>query len=245
MIALDGVSKSFAAPVLCGVSLAIPVGALYGIIGPGGSGKSVLCKCVVGLVAPDSGSVSIGDDVVTSLDEIRLHEVRKRVGMLFQNNALFDYLNVGENVAFPLRRLFHEMDEDALRGRVAERIGRVGLGGFEPRAPGGLSGGQKKRVGIARATVTAAPIVIYDEPTAGLDPVTSQRIYDLLRAEQRAAGATVIVVSSDVAGLLTVCDRVGMLVRGALVFDGTVDELLASTVPIVKQVVRGETDGPL
>src|SRR4029079_15480450 len=142
---------------------------------------------------------------------------RLKFGMLFQNNALFDHMTVGDNIAFPLRRLT-TLSEEEIRARIAERLKVVSLPGFESRMPAGLSGGQKKRVGVARATITHAEIVLYDEPAAGLDPVTSQRIFEMLRAEQRAANATVVMVSSDLARLLTVTDRVGMLYKGELIF---------------------------
>jgi phospholipid/cholesterol/gamma-HCH transport system ATP-binding protein len=143
-----------------------------------------------------------------------------------------------------LRRLFH-VPEAEIAERVRERLAHVALPGFEDRAPAGLSGGQKKRVGVARATVTRAPIVLYDEPAAGLDPVTSQKIFDLLRAEQLEAKATVVMVSSDLDRLLTVTDRVGMMYRGELIFDGTTDEARASEEPRVRQFVHGLTEGPL
>ena len=165
--------------------------------------------------------------------------------MLFQNNALFDYMTVGDNIAFPLRRLF-----DLPRGRDRGARRRAAPRGVARRAsrtrlPAGLSGGQKKRVGVARATVARGEIVLYDEPAAGLDPVTSQRIFELLRAEQRAADATVVMVSSDLDRLLTVTDRVGMLYRGRLIFDGTTAEAQASDDPRVRQFVHGLTEGPL
>jgi phospholipid/cholesterol/gamma-HCH transport system ATP-binding protein len=137
------------------------------------------------------------------------------------------------------------LPEDEIAEKVAERLRVVSLPGFEARMPSGLSGGQKKRVGVARATVSRAEIVLYDEPAAGLDPVTSQRIFELLRAEQRAAGATVIMVSSDLDRLLTVTDRVGMLHKGRLIFDGTTEEAKASTNAYVRQFVHGLTEGPL
>jgi len=195
-------------------------------------------------VRPESGSVSVGDSEITRLGEIALAKARTRFGMLFQQNALFDFLTVGDNVAFPLRRTT-SLSEPEIAERVAERLDRVGLGGFEPRLPGGLSGGQKKRVGIARATITEAPVRLYDEPAAGLDPVTSQKIFDLLRAEQRAAGATAIMISSDVDRLMTAIDRLAMLVRGRLVFEGTVDEARVTRDPMVRQFLEGGTEGPL
>ena len=144
----------------------------------------------------------------------------------------------------PLRRLT-KMGEEEIAAKVAERLKAVSLPGFEERLPAGLSGGQKKRVGVARATVTQAPIVLYDEPAAGLDPVTSQKIFDLLRKEQRESGATVVMVSSDIDRLLTVTDRVGMLYRGKLIFDGTTAEAKASRDPFVRQFVDGKPDGPV
>jgi phospholipid/cholesterol/gamma-HCH transport system ATP-binding protein len=230
--------------ILRDVTLTIPEGCLYGLIGPGASGKSVLLKMMAGLMKPDRGTVHIGGDAVTSASELALQEIRKRIGMLFQNNALFDHLTVFDNVAFPLRRLYAP-PEDEVRARVAERLTCVSLPGFEDRMPASLSGGQKKRVGVARATATRASIVLYDEPAAGLDPVTSQKIFDLLRSEQRATGATAVMVSSDLDRLLTVTDRIGMMHRGGLLFDGTTDEARACTEPHVRQFIHGLTEGPL
>jgi phospholipid/cholesterol/gamma-HCH transport system ATP-binding protein len=250
VISLSGISKSVPKPqggkraILRDVSLTIPDGCLYGLIGPGASGKSVLLKMITALMRPDSGTIRVGDDVITEASDLALRDIRKRFGMLFQNNALFDHLTVFDNIAFPLRRLYAPA-EDEVAKRVAERLACVSLSGFEARMPPGLSGGQQKRVGVARATVTRAPIVLYDEPAAGLDPVTSQKIFDLLRAEQRAAGATVVMVSSDLDRLLTVTDRVGMMLDGSLIFDGTTDEARGSEDPRVRQFVHGLTEGPL
>ena len=250
MIRVSGISKSVHQAgggrrvILRDVSLEVPEGCLYGLIGPGASGKSVLLKIITGLMKPDRGSIHVGADSVTEANELVLQEIRKRIGMLFQNNALFDHLTVFDNIAFPLRRLYAPA-EDEVRQRVEERLVCVSLAGFGDRMPSGLSGGQKKRVGVARATVTRAPIVLYDEPAAGLDPVTSQKIFDLLRAEQRASNATVVMVSSDLDRLLTVTDRVGMMYRGQLLFDGTTDEARACQDPHVKQFVHGLTEGPL
>jgi phospholipid/cholesterol/gamma-HCH transport system ATP-binding protein len=252
VIAVRGLTKAFGVggagkriqEVLRAVDLEVPAGCLYGLIGPGAAGKSVLLKMITGLLRPDRGTIVVDREEVTALPELQLQEFRKKIGMLFQNNALFDHLTVGENVAFPLRRLY-ALSEDEVRARVAERLARVDLPGFEERMPSGLSGGQKKRIGVARATVTRAPIVLYDEPAAGLDPVTSQKIFELLRAEQREAGSTVVMVSSDLDRLLTVTDRVGMMYRGSLVFDGTTDGARASAIPVVKQFVHGLADGPL
>jgi len=231
-------------PVLRGVKLFVPKGCLYGLIGPGASGKSVLLKMVAGLVRPERGHVLVEDRDIHAMSELELAQFRLKYGMLFQNNALFDYMTVGDNIAFPMRRMTR-MSEAEIQEKVAERLKVVSLPGFESRMPAGLSGGQKKRIGVARATVSNAPIVLYDEPAAGLDPVTSQRIFELLRKEQRAANSTVIMVSSDLDRLLTVTDRVGMLYRGRLIFDGTTEEAKASTEPRVRQFVHGLTEGPL
>jgi phospholipid/cholesterol/gamma-HCH transport system ATP-binding protein len=251
MITIEGVSKAFrpaggGAPnaVLRGVSLHVPQGCLYGLIGPGAAGKSILLKMIVGLMKPDQGRILVENEDVTTASELDLQKTRLKFGMLFQNNALFDHMSVADNIAFPLRRLT-SLGEDEVQSRVAERLGVVALAGFEGRLPAGLSGGQKKRVGVARATITHARIVLYDEPAAGLDPVTSQKIFELLREEQRAANATVIMVSSDLDRLLTVTDRVGMMYKGQLIFDGTTDEAKASTEPRVRQFVHGLTEGPL
>ncbi|MCK6592656.1 MAG: ATP-binding cassette domain-containing protein [Polyangiaceae bacterium] len=245
LIHVEALTKSFGGmPVLRGVNLSVPEGCLYGLIGPGASGKSVLLKMLTGLLRPDTGRVVVAGRDVTAMTEIELAAFRLKLGMLFQNNALFDYMTVGENIAFPLRRLF-DLREEEIAERVADRLRVVSLAGFEDRMPSGLSGGQKKRVGVARATVSKAEIVFYDEPAAGLDPVTSQRIFELLRAEQRAANATVVMVSSDLDRLLTVTDRVGMLYRGRLIFDGTTEEAKACDEPRVRQFVHGLTEGPL
>ncbi|MBX3186960.1 MAG: ATP-binding cassette domain-containing protein [Labilithrix sp.] len=251
MITIERVSKSFRPSgggppndVLRGVSLHVPKGCLYGLIGPGAAGKSVLLKMITGLMKPDEGRVLLDGQDVTQATELELQKMRLKIGMLFQNNALFDHLTVADNIAFPLRRLTN-LTESEIMTRVAERLSCVALSGFDGRMPAGLSGGQKKRVGVARATIAQASIVLYDEPAAGLDPVTSQKIFELLREEQRAAGATVVMVSSDLDRLLTVTDRVGMMYRGRLIFDGTTAEAQASTQPHVRQFVHGLTEGPL
>jgi len=244
LIRLEGVCKSFDRAVLSDVNLDITDNCLFGLIGPGASGKSLLLRMITGLMRPDRGKITVGGSDVLTMGDMQLHEYRKGIGMLFQNNALFDFMTVAENIAFPLRRLFR-LPEAEIAERVAERLARVDLPGFEARMPAGLSGGQKKRVGVARATVTRAPLVLYDEPAAGLDPVTSQKIFDLLRAEQRAANATVVMVSSDLDRLLTVTDRVAMMLDGRLIFEGSTEEAKNAADPRVQQFVHGNVDGPL
>lgn len=244
MIALAGVTKAFDRRVLSGVDLHVPRGSLYGLVGPGAGGKTVILKIIAGLVRPDSGSVEVNGRDVLSMSDHELSEHRKGIGMVFQNNALFDFMTVEDNVGFPLRRLF-QLNDVEVHGRVTSRLEAVGLPGFGERMPSGLSGGQKRRVGVARATVTNAPVILYDEPAAGLDPVSSQRLFDLLREEQRRSETTVIMVSSDIDRLLSVTDRVGMLHQGRMVFDGTTDEAHRSSIPVVRQFLRGEAEGPL
>ena len=248
-IVLEGVTKSvrtLAGPrtILRDVTLRVPHGCLFGLIGPGAAGKSVMLKMIAGLMKPDRGSIRVDGEEITQLSELRLADVRLKIGMLFQNNALFDHMTVADNIAFPLRRLY-SLPEEEVQRRVSERLTRVALPGFEERMPSGLSGGQKKRVGVARAGVTNAPIVLYDEPAAGLDPVTSQKIFDLLKEEQRREDSTVLMVSSDLDRLLTVTDYVGMMYKGELLFQGTTAEAKASVEPRVRQFVHGLTEGPL
>lgn len=244
MIQIQHLSKTFAHPVLRNVTLSIPAGCLYGLMGPGASGKSVLLKMITALMRPDAGTLHVDGQDVMALREIELATFRLKFGMLFQNNALFDAMTVADNVAFPLRRS-GQFSEAEIAERVRERLSAVSLAEFAERNPSSLSGGQKKRVGVARATVTQAPIIFYDEPAAGLDPVTSQKIFDLLRKEQESAKTTVIMVSSDIDRLLTVTDRVGMMYRGSLVFDGATSDAKKSEHPHVKQFIHGLAEGPL
>ncbi len=244
MIRVQGLYKAFETPLLRGLDLTVPPDSFYGLIGPAACGKSLLLKVIAGLVAPDAGSVQVaGQEVVGAAPEA-LAAVRAKLGMLFQNNALFDFMTVGENVAFPLRRMF-SLPEPELARRVEERLVAVGLDGFRHRMPSQLSGGQRKRVGVARAAITEAPVLLYDEPAAGLDPVTSRRLFDLLRADQQKRKTTLLVVSSDLDRLLDVSDRVGMMFRGRLIFEGTPHEARSSRDPYVKQFVQGLADGPL
>jgi phospholipid/cholesterol/gamma-HCH transport system ATP-binding protein len=230
--------------VLTGVSLDIAPGGKLGVIGPAASGKTVLCKLVAGLEAPDRGAIDIlGDDLIGKR-EPALGPVRQRIGMLFQSHALFDFLSVADNVAFPLEQR-GGLAPDAIAARVADRLRAVGLAGSEHKLTAELSGGMKKRVGIARATVADAELVIYDEPTAGLDPVTTQKIYDLLAADQVRTRATVLAVSSDVAALARFVDEIAFLYRGNILYRGPASTIDDAPDPRVRQFVRGELEGPL
>ena len=230
MIALAGVVKSFGARrLLDGVDLRLGRGETFGVIGPAGAGKSVLAKIVCGLIAPDAGTVAVE---------------AAPIGMLFQNNALFDFMTVGDNVAFPLVRQA-TLPGDEIRARVAERLRAVGLAGSEDKFPNELSGGMKKRAALARAVIARPPVCIFDEPTAGLDPVTTSKIYDLLRSERDTTGATVVVISSDVEALRAFAPRLGMLHEGKLRYDGDAARIADSDDAVVRQFVRGALEGPL
>ena len=244
-IRLDDVHKRYGArDVLTGVSLTLARGARLGLIGPAASGKSVICKLVCGLEAPDRGAIDVLGEPIVGKREAALGGLRQRIGMLFQSYALFDFLSVADNVAFPLAQR-GGLPEEAIAARVADRLRAVGLAGSEAKRTAELSGGMKKRVGIARATVTDAELVIYDEPTAGLDPVTTQKIYDLLAADQARTGASVLAVSSDVMALAQFVDEIAFVYRGRLIYRGPANTIADAPDPIVRQFVRGELTGPL
>ena len=231
MVRLEGVRKQFAGRevLLDGIDVTVGVGERWGLIGPGACGKSVLLKLVAKLLEPDAGTLTVSG---------------RHVGMLFQNSALFDFMTVGENVAFPLVRQ-GGVARDEIDRRVRDRLRAVGLAGSEHKRPSELSGGMKKRVGIARATIARPDLVLYDEPSAGLDPVTTSKIYDLLRADHAETGATVIAVSSDVDALRAFAPRIAMLYKGKLRYDGPSADIADADDPVVRQFVRGELEGPL
>jgi phospholipid/cholesterol/gamma-HCH transport system ATP-binding protein len=244
-VALDDVHKRYGPrAVLAGVSLALAPGGRLGVIGPAASGKTVLCKLICGLDAPDRGAIEVLGHTVVGKRESELGPLRQRIGMLFQNHALFDFLTVAQNVAFPLEQR-GGLEPAAIAARVAERLRAVGLAGSEAKLTAELSGGMKKRVGIARATVADPELVIYDEPTAGLDPVTTQKIHDLLIADQARTGAAMLAVSSDVAALAELVDDIAFLYRGRVLYRGPAATIADAPDPIVRQFVRGELDGPL
>jgi phospholipid/cholesterol/gamma-HCH transport system ATP-binding protein len=244
-IRVANVSKRYGRrEVLDDVSLTLTPGSRLGLIGPAASGKSVLLKLICGLEPPTTGEIELLGTNVVGRREAELGDVRKRVGMLFQNYALFDFLTVAGNVAFPLEQR-GELSDPIIAERVAARLRAVGLAGSEDKLTAELSGGMKKRVGIARATVADAELVIYDEPTAGLDPVTTQKIYDLLAADQQRTGATVLAVSSDVTALATFVDEIAFLYRGHITYRGPAATIADAPDPLVRQFVRGELEGPL
>jgi phospholipid/cholesterol/gamma-HCH transport system ATP-binding protein len=239
-IELKNVSKAFGRlVVLDDLSLSIPKGQSLVVIGASGTGKSVLLKHVVGLLRPDDGEVLFDGRRVDDMPERQLMELRQRFGFLFQMGALFDSLTVGENIAFPLQEHTH-MPPAQIRTIVAQRLGMVGLPGIERKMPAELSGGQRKRVALARAIALEPEVILYDEPTTGLDPVRSDVINQLIVKLNDELDATSITVTHDMASAFKIADRIVMLHQGKIVFDGTPAQIQASTDPTVHQFVTGE-----
>jgi phospholipid/cholesterol/gamma-HCH transport system ATP-binding protein len=229
---------SFEEPVLRGLNLRVERGQIVGLVGPPAHGKSVLLRAIAGLLDVEAGSLRVFGKELVNSDFSDRSAIQSRIGMAFQNIALFDHMTVGENLAFPLRRLA-QLEESAVLERVREELETVGLGGFEKRPVQGLSGGQKRRVGIARATITRPELLLFDEPAAGLDPVTSSRMFSLLEVQRRRLGATILVVSSDLDRLFEVVDSVCVLNAGRVLFQGRVEDALQSKSPPVVEFLEG------
>ncbi|MFH1279552.1 MAG: ABC transporter ATP-binding protein [Candidatus Eisenbacteria bacterium] len=245
IIRLRGVKKAFGdQQVLRGVDLDIYRGESLVVIGPSGCGKSVLLKHLIGLIKPDEGSVLIDGRDLTSMKGESLYEVRKRFGMLFQGSALFDSLTVAENVGLGLVE-HTKMSAKGIEERVRERLHMVGLEGSMEKKPSDLSGGMRKRVGLARAIAMDPEIILYDEPTTGLDPIMADVINVLIRTLQEKLKATSITVTHDMVSASKVGDRIAMLHLGEIIFEGTVGETWDTDNPIVQQFVRGEAEGPI
>ena len=221
-----------------GINLSILEGEIISLLGGSGSGKSVLLKELIGLMKPDKGDIILLDNNVTQMNEEALIEMREHIGMLFQGAALFDSLTVFENIAYPLREHL-KLTEKEIQERVAEKLQVVGLSGIEKKMPDELSGGMKKRVGLARAIATEPKIILYDEPTTGLDPMTAQRINELIIELQKKLGITTIVVTHDLHCVKTVSDRIAMLHEGKIVAVGTWEELVSSNIQVVKGFISG------
>ena len=244
-IVIDSVSKRLGrAQVLRGVTLNVAAGESVVIIGRSGTGKSVLLKHVVGLMEPDQGTVRVEGIDVPSLRGKELLTLRKRMGMLFQGGALFDSLSVGDNVGLPLRE--HTNVGEAQVGLVVkEKLHLVGLEGVEDMRPSNLSGGMKKRAALARALALNPEIMLYDEPTTGLDPITSDLINRLIRKLQERLKITSIAVTHDMRSAYHIADRIAMLHEGRIHAIGTPAEIQASTDPAVRQFIEGSAEGPL
>lgn len=241
-IRLDEVHKAFGeTEVLRGFSLEVPEGRTTVVIGASGAGKSVMLKHVVGLIEPDRGEVWVDDRCLSNLETEELNEVRRNVGYLFQFAALFDSMTIGENVAMGLRRM-GEMDEDGIRERVAESLRMVEMEGYEERLPSQLSGGQRKRVGLARALATRPKYLLYDEPTTGLDPVTTTVIDRLILRTRDELDVTGLMITHNMESAYRVADRIGMLYEGRIRFMGAPDEIRACDDPVVRGFIEGRPE---
>lgn len=245
MIEITALKKSFNhTTVLDGVDLGIESGKITVIIGRSGEGKSVLIKHIIGLLKPDSGSIKLDGLELTTLSDREWGRVRRRFGMLFQGAALFDSMTVAENVCFPLKEHADIDDEEASKV-VRDKLKRVGLEGVEPMMPSELSGGMKKRVGLARAIVMDPEIVLFDEPTTGLDPIMSDSIGDLVLETQQSLKTTYIVITHDIRLTYKIADKVAMLHEGRIIASGTVEEIRNSDDPVIRQFLEGRAEGPI
>ncbi|MBN1504713.1 MAG: ABC transporter ATP-binding protein [Candidatus Eisenbacteria bacterium] len=245
MIVVKQLEKRFGGKrVLNGVDLTITDGESLVVIGRSGCGKSVLLKHIIGLLKPDRGHIFIDERDITVMRDAELNELRKRFGMVFQGAALFDSMTVAENVALPMREHAH-MPEETIHDRVAEKLQLVGLEGVENVRPASLSGGMKKRVGLARAMAIDPEFILYDEPTTGLDPIMADAINDLIRSLQKRLAITSVAVTHDMRSAYRIGDRIAMLHDGKIIYEGTPKEIQKCEDPVVCQFISGSASGPL
>lgn len=244
-IRINKLTKSFGPQTIFeDVTFDIPKGDISIILGPSGTGKSVFLKHLVGLLKPDTGEVWIGDSNVPALPEKELYEVRKKFGVLFQDGALFGSMNIYDNTAFPLREHTRK-PESEIRQIVSEKLEMVGLVGAEKKFPGEISGGMKKRAGLARALVLGPEIILFDEPDSGLDPVRTAFLCNLIVDLKKELGSTMIVVTHHIPSAKQIADHIGLLFRRNLVTFGPSDDMFASEHPVVKQFLSGAIEGPI
>ena len=244
-IVIEGVSKSFGSKqVLQETDLLIHKGETLVVIGRSGEGKSVLLKHIVRLLEPDAGRIWVEGEEISEMELTDLMEMRKNFGFLFQGSALFDSMNVCKNVGLMLEE-HTGWSMDKINARACECLAMVGLIDSDDKLPSELSGGMKKRAGLARAIVMEPDYILYDEPTTGLDPITGDAINDLIIKTQKELGVTSIVVTHDMPSAFKIADRIAMLSRGKIVFTGTVDEVRNTDHPMVRQFIEGNSQGPL
>ena len=244
-IRVEGLTKSFGRQTIFeDVSLTIPSGEISVMLGPSGTGKSVFLKHLVGLLKPNRGHVYVDGQDVPNLTEKRLYEVRKLFGVLFQDGALFGSMSLFDNIAFPLREHTKKSESD-IKKIVLEKMEMVGLLGAEQKLPGEISGGMRKRAGLARALVLDPEIILFDEPDSGLDPVRVAYLNQLIVDLNAQIGATFLIVTHDINTARTVPDNIGLLFRRRLVMFGPREELLGSNEPVVRQFLNGRREGPI
>ncbi|HEY7597885.1 MAG TPA: ABC transporter ATP-binding protein [Actinophytocola sp.] len=244
-VAVEGLSKSFGRQrIWHDVTLTLPSGEVSVLLGPSGTGKSVFLKCLIGLLKPDSGHIVINGVDLVGCSEHKLYDIRKLFGVLFQDGALFGSMNLYDNIAFPLRE-HTKKSEAEIKSVVLEKMDMVGLGGAERKLPGEISGGMRKRAGLARALVLDPQIILVDEPDSGLDPVRTAYISQLLVDLNAQIDATILIVTHNINVARTVPDNIGMLFRRELVMFGPREVLLTSEEPVVKQFLNGSRIGPI
>ena len=245
MIRVVGLQKSFGGQqVLKGINLELETGKITTIIGGSGSGKTVLLKHLNALLRPDQGSVWVDGTDIIKLGERALNEIRRKFGVLFQGAALLDSMTLYENVAFPLREKTR-LKEPVIDKKVESSLAQVDLSGMGYKYPAEVSGGMKKRAGLARALVTEPEIILFDEPTTGLDPLLGKSIHQLIRKLHNEFKFTGVIVSHDIPEVFKISDRIAMLANGVIIEAGTTEEFMASQDPLVRQFLQADTEGPL
>ncbi|MCE5312117.1 MAG: ABC transporter ATP-binding protein [Nitrospiraceae bacterium] len=245
MIKINALRKSFGRQqVLRGVDLEINAGELIAVIGMSGGGKSVLLKHLIGLLKPDSGEILVDGRDIVNMSQDELDVIRNKVGVLFQGGALFDSMTVYENTAFPLAEKT-KLSKEQIESKVADALEDVGLNGMGHKYPAEISGGMRKRVGLARALISEPSIVLFDEPTTGLDPITLNSIHRLIKTTQQKYGFTGIIISHEIPEIFDIADRVAVIHQGVIVQCGTADEVRNSTNPVVQQFISGGQTGPI